>query len=286
MNQLSASQRFEWLQGEIQRQFDTLSPHLQRIAEYALADPDRFALQTVAQTAGEIGVQPSSLVRFAKWFDFSGFTELQQVYRARLTETADKFRDQVNEHRAALRESDAGDPKTMLNTFADSSILAINQMRHELAADKLRQAVNMLERARFIHVLGQRQAFPVAACLTQGLTKLGCRCQLLDTMAGMLPQQVASLGELDLLVVIGLSDYSRAQLETVPEAHRRGVPVLAISNSPSDPLARNSSLNLMVRDPQIHRVEPLAPYVVLAQTLLVALASALEARAAPEVANR
>ena len=126
--------------------------------------------------------------------------------------------------------------------------MAINQLKHDLEADKLRLAAQMLDQARSIHVLGQRQAFPVAACLSLGLLKLGCRCHLLDSAAGMLPHQIASLNREDLLVVVGLSDFSRMALEAVPEAHARGVPILAISNSQTNPLARHSSLSLMVRD--------------------------------------
>lgn len=274
MNQEKTIRDFDWLQGEIQRRFDTLSPHLKRIAEYALSEPSRFALQTVAATAEAIEVQPSTLVRFAKLFDYSGFSELQRVFRVRLTETADSFRYQAGEHRAALSEADSDNPVMTLDALSDASVLAIDWLKHDLDASKLRQAVQMLEKARFICVLGQRQAFPVAACLSLGLLKLGRRCQLLDSGAGMLPHHIASLTPDDLLVAVGLSDFSRTVLETFPEAHARGVPVLAVSNSQTEPLARHSSLNLVVRDPEVHHFEPLAPYIVLAQSLVIALASA------------
>lgn len=267
---------FDWLQGEIQRRFESLSPHLKRIAEYALADPNRFALQTVANAARESGVQPLTLVRFAKVFGYSGFTELQQAFRTRLTEVADSFRHQVSEHRTALNQMDGSDMATVLNALADASTLAINRLKHDLEADKLRRAVQMLRQARTIHVLGQRQAFPVAACLSLGLLKQGCRCNLLESAAGALPYQIANLTRDDLLVVVGLSDFSRTVLEDVPEAHARQIPILAISNSQTNPLARNSSLNLVVRDPELDHFEPLAPYIVLAQTLTIALASARE----------
>lgn len=276
MNHEKTIRDFDWLQGEIQRRFDTLSPHLKRIAEYALADPNRFALQTVAATAEAIEVQPSTLVRFAKLFEYSGFSELQRVFRVRLTEAADSFRHQVGEHRAVLREADSNNPATILNALSDASVFAIDRLKHDLDANKLRQAVQMLEQARFICVLGQRQAFPVAACLSLGLLKLGRRCQLLDSGAGMLPHHIASLTPDDLLIAVGLSDFSRAVLDTVPEARERGVPVLAISNSQTDPLARHSSLSLVVRDPELHQFEPLAPYIVLAQTLVIALAPACD----------
>lgn len=273
MNQEKTTKDFDWLQGEIQRRFETLSPHLQRIAEYALADPNRFALQTVATTAAAIEVQPSTLVRFAKLFDYSGFSELQKVFRARLTEAANSFRHQVSEHRGVLREADSRNPGAILHALADASVLAIDQLKHDLDANKLRQAAQMLEKARFICVLGQRHAFPIAACLSLGLLKLGRRCQLLDSGAGMLPHHIANLTPDDLLVAFSLSDFSRTVLETIPHARERGVPVLAVSNSQTDPLARNASLSLVVRDPEVHQFEPLAPYIVLAQTLVVALAS-------------
>ena len=273
MNHDYTTRDFDWLEGEIQSRFDTLSPHLKRIAEYALADPNRFALQTAARTAEAIEVQPSTLVRFAKLFEYSGFSELQKVFRTRLTEAADSFRHQAGEHRTVLREADGSNPAAILHALSDASVLAIDRLKYDLEAGKLRQAVQMLEKARFICVLGQRDAFSVAACLSFGLLKLGRRCQLLDSGAGMLPHHVANLTPDDLLVAIGLSDFSRAVLETVPEARERGVPVLAVSNSQTDPLARHSSLNLVVRDPEVHQFEPLAPYIVLAQTLIVSLAS-------------
>ena len=285
MKQKLPPKNFDWLQGEIQRRFESLSPHLRRIAEYALADPNRFALQTVAKSARESGVQPSTLVRFAKLFGYAGYTDMQQVFRLRLTEVADSFRHQVSEHRDALEMLNASEPATVLNALSDASVLAVNQLKYDLQAADLRQAVQMLEQARSIHVLGQRQAFPVAACLSIGLLKLGCRCHLLDTAAGMLPHQIASLTPEDLLVVVGLADFSRTVLATVPEAREREVPVLSISNSQTNPLARNSSLNLLVRDPKLHHFEPLAPYVVLAQTLVIALARARKAKGEAKAAG-
>ena len=264
---------FDWLQQEIKRRFDSLSPHLQRIAEYALADPNRFALQTVAKSASESGVQPSTMVRFAKLFGYTGFTDMQRIFKLRLTEVADSFRNQVREHRVTLEWATGDDLASILNTLADSSALAISQLRHDLEPVALQQAVRMLEGARSIHVLGQRQAYPVAACLSLGLLKLGRRCHLLDSAADMLPHHIANLTPEDLLVVIGLSDFSRTVLEIVPEAYERKVPVLAISTSQTNPLARNSTLNLLVRDPEVHQFEPIAPYIVLVQTLVIALAS-------------
>ncbi len=276
---------FDWLQGEIQRQYESLSPHLKRVAEYLLADPGRFALQTITQAAGESGVQPSTLVRFAKLFGYRGFSDMQQAFRAHLTEVADSFRYQVKEQRARLAKADGSDLNVMLDALANASITAINRLRYELDPRELRRAVQMLDQARSIHVIGPRHAWPVATCLSLGLVKLGCQCHLPDSGPEMLPYQLASLTKDDLLVAISLVDFPDAILESVTAAHQRQVPVLAISTSPTSALARNSSLNLVVRDPEVHRFEPLAPHIVLVQTLVITLALTRDSRGDSEAAS-
>ena len=276
MQKQQPAKDFERLQQEIQRRFESLSPHLQRIGEYALADPNRFALQTIAKSSGECGVQPSTMVRFAKLFGFTGFTHMQQLFRQRLTAVEDSFRNQVREHRSKLEWVSGADLNSILDSLAESSTLAISQMLHELEIDKLGRAVKMLKDAHTIYVLGLRQALPVASCLSLGLLKLGSRCHLLDSAADMQAHHIANATADDLIVAISLTESSRELAEPILEACQRKVPVLAVSTSQTNPLARNATLNLMVRDPEVHQFEPIAPYIVLVQTLVIALASTRE----------
>jgi len=167
MKQNQPPRDFDSLQQEIQRRFEKFSPHLRRIAEYALSDPNRFALQTIAQSADATGVQPSTMVRFAKLLGYQGFSAMQRIFRLHFLEVADSFRNQVREHRDTAEWTRGGDPGPILNTLAETSTLAIHQLGQDLDPAKLREAVAMLRQAQTIHVLGQSQAFPVAACLAR-----------------------------------------------------------------------------------------------------------------------
>ena len=262
---------FDRLREAFQHRFEELSPHLQQIAQFALGDPNRFALQTVAQTARETGVQPSTLIRFAKTFGFSGFSEMQQVFRLRLIEGAPSFRDQIHEHRGKLEAAADDDPAGILRGFADASAMALDSLKAETDNDKLREAVHMMDSARSIYVIGQRRAFPVAAYLAYGLVRLEYRCHLLDSVGGMLPQQVATIGTDDLLIAVSFAEYAQPVVDVVSDAHIRNVPILAITDSLTSPLARNSSLYFVLRDSKVHRFRPLAAPVVLAQSLVIAL---------------
>ena len=276
---------FDRLREAFQHRFEGLSPHLRRIAQYALGDPNRFALQTVAETAREIGVQPSTLIRFAKVFGFSGFSEMQQVFRLRLIEGAPSFRDQIHEHRGKLEEAAEDDPTAILHGFADASAVALDHLKADIDGDALREAVRMMDGAKAIYVIGQRRGFPVAAYLAYGLIRLEYRCHLLDSVGGMLPQQVATIGADDLFVAVSFAEYAQPVVDVVSDAHIRKVPVLAITDSMASPLARNSSLYFVVRDAEVHRFRPLAAPIVLAQSLIIALGYYRDARIAQAAAG-
>ena len=269
---------FDRLREVFQHRFETLSPHLKRIAQYALEDPNRFALQTVAETAQETGVQPSTLIRFAKVFGFSGFTEMQRIFRLRLIEGAAPFRGEIHEHRGELQEAAKDDPSAILNGFADASARALDHLKADIDGDALRQAVRMMDGARAIYVIGQRRAFPVAAYLAYGLIRLEYRCHLLDSVGGMVPQQVATMRNDDLLIAVSFAEYSPPVVDIVSDAYIRKVPVLALTDSMTSPLARNSSLYFVVRDAEVHRFRPLAAPIVLAQSLIIALGYYRDAR--------
>ncbi|MEM7025161.1 MAG: hypothetical protein AAF637_21625 [Pseudomonadota bacterium] len=61
--------------------YPELTPHLQAIARFALGHPDAMAVERVTQLATMIGVQPSSIVRFAKLLGFDGVKDLRPLFK-------------------------------------------------------------------------------------------------------------------------------------------------------------------------------------------------------------
>ena len=252
--------------------FESLSPHLRRIAEYALGEPSRFALQTVAEVAGETGVQPSTLVRFAKVFGFSGHSELQQLFRARLLRAENSYRDRVREHEERIAVAATRQATDTLQAFADASVLAIQEFGASIEAQSLREAIRFLNAARCIHVYGRGRAWPVAACLAYGLTDIGRPCNVLDGLAGPVARQIAAMRAGDILMAVALADDSPSLAEALESARVLRIPVLSITDSVLNAPARRSNVNLVIRDFVVSPSPPLAAHIVLAQSLVFALA--------------
>jgi DNA-binding MurR/RpiR family transcriptional regulator len=246
---------------------------LQRIARLALDRPNEFALQTIAVIAHELGIQPSTLIRFAKEFGYGGFSSMQQVFKLRLIEGAPVYREQMFEQR--MPNGKSIDTSTTLNSSIDALISSLEQLRTDVRPDDLNRAVEMCLTARHIYVAGLRRSRPIATYFAYGMTRLERRCSVLDFGGGMAAQQVANMGHDDLLVASAFSPYSPPVVDIARDAHFRGLPIIAISDTQSSPLNRNSSLAFCVDNDVTGQFRPISGAIGLVQTLILGVSQNL-----------
>ena len=262
---------FDRLRVRFHEKYEDLSPQLKKIAQFALDDPNRFALETVAAISQATGVQPSALIRFAKSFDYSGFSELQRVFKLRLIEGAADFRENIYDQHEELEDAARDNPVSLLRDFADASGVSLKWLKEDVTDTQLHNAIGMVDKAKQIYVIGQRRAFPVSSYLSYGLTRLEYRCQLLDNVGGMSPQQAATMTSEDLLIAISYAEYAKEVVEIVKDVHIRGIPVLTITDNLSSPLATYAAQSFTVRESDLYRFRPLTGSIVLAQALILTL---------------
>ncbi len=259
---------FDQLREEIHHRYDALSDGMQRVARAILQDPDTIALSTVTQVAEMCGIQPSGVVRFAQTFDFKGFSEMQRVFRLRLIEGAPALRDQVQRARGDLRREADHEPHLVLHDFMEVSIQAIRRLADKVDAADFASAIDMMMAAESTFVLGQRRAFPIAAYIAYGLQRLEMPAHLLDSVGGMLPQQVAAMRADNLLIAVSFEPYSPMVVDLVEDAHIRGLPTLTITDTPVSPLARKATLSFAVEQFHATNFRPVSAPMCLAQSLV------------------
>ena len=246
-----------------------LPKRLVQVTEFATAQPEEIAFGTVATIAAKAHVQPSTLVRFAQALGYSGFSDLQAVFRshARL-----RWQDYDQRLETLHEESTDEDPAALLRCFMNASLMSVERAMQTMDAESLRQAVELLGRAQTIHLLAARRSFPVAAYLAYALRKLAIRCDLVDQVAGLAPEQVGLIAPNDAVVAVSFTPYARATVEWAALAARHQVPVLAITDSPFSPLVRTATAWLEVAEADYAGFRSLAATMALATTLAVAVA--------------
>lgn len=250
----------------IARRRDAMPKRLVQVAEFALAHPQDIAFGTVSEVARAAQVQPSALVRFAQALGYAGFSDLQAVFRSHARERWPDYRERLE----SLRED--GAPGTLLAGFIHASAESLARLQGTVDLAALDRAVDLLAQARCIHLLGTRRAFPAVAYLSYALCKLGVRCQVVDQAGGLAPERVELVAAEDAVLAVSFTPYAPSTLDLASRAFRRGVPVVAITDTPFSPLAQVATVWLEVAEADHAAFRSLSGTLALAMTLAVAVA--------------
>jgi DNA-binding MurR/RpiR family transcriptional regulator len=267
---------FDALRGRIVARAGELPRRLTQVAAYALEHPDEIAFGTAASIAAAAQVQPSTLVRFAQAMGYQGFSELQQVFQARLRERVLNYEERLEQLRSHALS--ASKPAVLLQGFADAARKSLEELNEKLDAGRLEEAVSLLAGVRRIYVLGLRRSFAVAASIAYSLSNLGVANTLVDATGGMGPEVLGFSGKDDALLAVSFAPYASETISLVQAAAARGVPVVAITDSPFSPLAGAARLWFEVAEANFEGFRSMTATMTLAMTLTVAIAEKRGAR--------
>jgi DNA-binding MurR/RpiR family transcriptional regulator len=114
------------------------------------------------------------------------------------------------------------------------------------AASQVAAAVGVIAKARRVFVLGQRSCYPVAFHFAYVFGLAGGRTRLLDAPGGTGSDALRDAQKGDALLAISVKPYTRTTVEVTRHAARRGVSVVAITDSAVSPLARAARATILV----------------------------------------
>lgn len=259
------------LREAILEQYDGLSKRLQQIARYVLDEPDELALETLAVIAERSGVQPSAIVRFAKFFGFEGASQMQRIFRDGLVSShaALGYNERVRKFAKNVNGTKADD---ILGEFIEGNVLALQSLKQTVTSDDIRRAVRLVQDAETVFVAGFRRSFPVSSYLAYSLQQTGKRTVFVSGVGGMTRQQLQTASNRDLLVAVSFSPYAQEAVECAELAVERGVPILSIADSPVSPIAKLADSTLQVRESEIRTFRTLSASLCLAQALAIGFA--------------
>lgn len=265
--------RYDDLARTITESYPQLPNRLQGIARFALGNPDAMALSTVAEIARDAAVPPSAVIRFANALGFPGFTDLQRIYRERLVARSATYRERIEQMRRT-----GGDKGHVLPRLVDSAVQELERLREHADPRRLQQATDLVLAADTVHLLAQRRAFPVASYLAYGLGQLEIRAFLLDSVGGMLRQQVGMIRRNDVLIAASFRNYTAEVVEAAGIAHEQGASVIAVTDAAVSPLARVAKVTIEIGDDPGVPFRTLVAPLCAAQALVMAVGYALTER--------
>lgn len=268
---------YEHLRNKLVEDYSDLSGRLQQITRYAMTHPNDMALETIAVLAKRTEVPPSSLIRFAKSFGFSGFSEMQKVFQQGLLGRMSEYQKRVQNLNLEISQQE-DEIQSNLGYFVQGGIQALQSLRKTVKDEDIEKAASIMIESDVVHIAAQRRSFPIGTYLTYALSHLGVPNILLDSVGGMFPEQGKNIRKGDVLLAISFSPYAHEVLKLAGNVKEQGIPVIVISDSILNPLGLFSDVCLEVEETEIFgfRGVILSALMCLSLSLVVELGSQME----------
>lgn len=265
---MSAPDTIEAFHAQIAQTVAQMPRRLRQCAEYFAANSDRIAVSTVAELAAGADVPPSAVMRFCQVIGFSGFSEMQKLFRDAYSPKWPDYTTRLTN----LQSGADGSPARRLAEFIDAGRQSLEQLATSVDEAALTSAVSVLARAGTVHIVGMRRAYPAASYLAYVFEKMGVPAMLHDG-AGRLDHRHA-LRAGDALIAISFAPYSDETLDLAATAHARDIKIVALTDHFASPLARHAAVVLPVAEVDFGAFRAMSATIALALALAVAVAAA------------
>lgn len=242
-----------------------LTRNQKKLVEFALEDRQNFAVATVSELAGQTGVSPATIVRFAKELGFAGYNGLQRELRRSLRAELrgpERFR--------VARKPDA-DNESAVSPAIRQEMENIAALQDQFDAVALAAAVRMVSDASRLVVIGSRSTASLANHLWFAFGKAGLTAERVLSADFQAYDQIDRLDDTGCAVVIGFPRYLAELGRVIDFATRAGKRLLVITDSPFSPFRGDVTLYAPVESSSFVAFHS-APLILIA-TLMTEIAA-------------
>jgi DNA-binding MurR/RpiR family transcriptional regulator len=268
---------------DVTAQYELLSGQLKKIARYIEQTSGSLGLQGVQDVASACGVQPSAVVRFAKQFGFSGFSEMQRVFRDAMVQQIAPEKSYQSRIRRVIESGSKRKPSELATEFLKDSMEGMQYLSSTLDGSSFDRAVEILAQTDSIWLVGVRRSFPVVTYLDYALQHTGKRVQLVSGLGGMQSGQLRSLRKGDVMVAVSFAPYAEETQSVAIDALERGARMIAITDSRFNIFANSAEVTLLLKESETFGFRSLTSTMGLVQGMFIALAYSLELAYEPAI---
>jgi len=225
---------------ELRRRYDRLTHSQKRIAEYIVEHPQAVAFSTVDQMAGELDVNPSTIVRFTYRLGLNGFPDLQERMRELVRGQLSRTGDPINESQAAGHLEGTSFGASLSHDWQN-----LHHTISGLDAEAFNRAINLLTRSRRVYVVAGFTTFPVAHYFALVLDRLRTDVSLLASNDAFATPRLVEIKPEDCVLAVTFPRYARGTHRVAMWAKENKAKVIAITDSPISALGQISDVVLI-----------------------------------------
>lgn len=219
---------------------------------------------SMAQVAQTCGVSDTTVLRFCRNTGFQGYIDLKLSIARDLTSPTQVILNDITED---------DPPAVVARKVFMSNIQALYDTLEILDEQALIQAINLLQNAGQILIVGVGTSAPVVQSMYNMLMRLDLNCKA-QTDSYLQLMEVALLGPGDVVVGISQSGSSKDPVYTLKQARANGASTICITGNAQSPITQHADVTLLsvAREARIEGIASRLAQMSIADALYVTVA--------------
>ena len=219
----------------IEDQADSLSPQLRQAADYVAANPIEVSFRSMRYIAGKTGLTPPTFTRLARSLGFESYESLKEACRAAAKDTYSGYRERAE----ALRVGHAATNGTTSfhAAYGQQSMRNINETMVNATSDSIERIAATLVAARRVFVNAQMGQRHIGSYASYVASLAFDNWEVLGVDPASTGSQMRRLSADDAMICLSVSPYAASTLSLAESGRARGATIIAVTDSPTAPLA-------------------------------------------------
>ena len=260
LNSLNLLQRIE-------KKESSFSKGQKRLAAYITENYDIAAYLTASKLGKEAGVSESTVVRFAYQLEYEGYPDLQKAIQVIVKTNSNSIQRMSL---SSKRYQEKGVLKSVLYTDADR----LKETISDVDSEEFDKAVNMINKARRLYILGARSAAYLAGLMGYYF-KMMFEDNIIIVDANSTSEtleQIYNIGEDDVIMGITFPRYSKRTILALQYAKNHGAKTIALTDNLQSPITDYSDCTLIAKSDVMTIVDSLVSPLSVVNALVTAIA--------------
>ncbi|MCP3028682.1 MurR/RpiR family transcriptional regulator [Halobacillus sp. A5] len=200
-----------------------------KIANYMLENPNAVSFLTVGKLAKVTGVSEATVVRFATFLGYTGYTEFQQ-------DVQDSLQHQLTtSERLKISKQVYDEKEKGVDEIFRDDMENIKATMEGLNVEDFHHAVNYILNARKIYILANRSAVSLGVFLQYYLSMIVDNVELLHSVETA-SDSLYQINKDDVAIGISFARYTKSTTELFSYAKDKGAKTIAITDNLVSPL--------------------------------------------------
>jgi len=223
--------------------YPSLTENQRKVADFLLHHVREAPFLSILEIEKRTGTSKATIVRLAQSLGFSGFLELRATLLERVQSSLQL------EDRFPLLEGTGRNEA--LNIVARQDVKNINQTINHIDRRTFGDVAAMILKAKHVYTLGLGISSLMSQVLAYSLNQVGVRATAFVHDYETFIEQLEFVSASDLVCAFSFPPYSKETIDVATNAHRRRIPLIAITDKLTSPVTFYSKKVIAIRSQNI-----------------------------------